>query len=168
MHVNTADLAGDMPCATKTLSSSIISLYVRSGMPCEIMFIVGRSSCQILHLYICTHQLSHFHDINPRRACATRVTVRVYLLIKSHLTSGASVRPENTAMYSAGNRGKKNVGFCLKLLHCRDTPAASCHLYGYRAVGMRIISVRAFSTTAHAWRRRFCTLVLHASNIENL
>ena len=30
--------------------------------------------------------------------------------VKSHLTSGASVRPENTVVYSAGNGGKKICG----------------------------------------------------------
>ena len=45
--------------------------------------------------------------INPRRACAARVTVLgcVCLSVWSHLTYGASVRPENPATYSAGNEG---------------------------------------------------------------
>ena len=36
------------------------------------------------------------------------VCLSVCLSIKSHLTSGASVRPENTVVYSAGN-GSKNI-----------------------------------------------------------
>ena len=54
--------------------------------------------------------------VNPRRACAARVTVLgsvcvsvclcVRLSVKSHLTYGASVRPENAATYSAGNEGQ--------------------------------------------------------------
>ena len=54
--------------------------------------------------------------INPRRACAARVTVLgrvcvcVCLSVKSHLTSGASVRLENTVVYSAGNGGQKICG----------------------------------------------------------
>ena len=32
------------------------------------------------------------------------------LSVKSHLTSGASVRPENTVAYSAGNGGQINCG----------------------------------------------------------
>ena len=51
--------------------------------------------------------------INPRRACAARVTVVgsvcvcvcVCVSVKSHLTYGASVRPENAVTYSAGNEG---------------------------------------------------------------
>ena len=43
--------------------------------------------------------------INPRRACAARVAVCVS--VKSHLTYGASVRPENAVTYSAGNEGQK-------------------------------------------------------------
>ena len=65
---------------------------------------------------ICTKQyaiivyLDHLSKIiNPRRACAARVTV-VYLFVclsvKRHLTSGASVRPENAVTYSAGNEGQ--------------------------------------------------------------
>ena len=38
---------------------------------------------------------------------------------KSHLTSEASVHPENTVMYSAGNGAQKIVVFSLKLLSCR-------------------------------------------------
>ena len=38
------------------------------------------------------------------------VCLCVYLSVKSHLTSGASVRPENTVVYSAGNGDKKNCG----------------------------------------------------------
>ena len=56
--------------------------------------------------------------INPRRACAARVTVvgsvcvcvSVCLSVKSHLTYGASVRPENAVTYSAGNEGQKICG----------------------------------------------------------
>ena len=47
--------------------------------------------------------------INPQRACAVRVTVGVcvcvyvcvHVSVKSHLTSGVSVRPENTVHFSA-------------------------------------------------------------------
>ena len=38
------------------------------------------------------------------------VSVSVCLSVKSHLTSGASVRPENTVVYSAGNGGQKICG----------------------------------------------------------
>ena len=50
--------------------------------------------------------------INPQRACATRVTVvgSVCLSVKSHLTYGASVCPENAVTYSAGNEGQKMCG----------------------------------------------------------
>ena len=50
--------------------------------------------------------------VNPRRACAARVTVvgSVCVSVKSHLTYGASVRPENAVTYSAGNEGQKMCG----------------------------------------------------------
>ena len=38
------------------------------------------------------------------------VSVSVCLSVKSHLTSGASVRPENTVVYLAGNGGQKICG----------------------------------------------------------
>ena len=75
---------------------------------------------------------SHLGLINPRRSCAARVTVlgcvcvcvcmSVCLSVKSYLTSGASVRPENTVGYSAGNGGQKIVGFSLKPLRSRVMP----------------------------------------------
>ena len=37
-------------------------------------------------------------------------TWSVCLSVKSHLTYGASVRPENAVTYSAGNEGQKNCG----------------------------------------------------------
>ena len=61
--------------------------------------------------------------INPRRACAARVTVVVpmcvCLSVKSNLTSGASVRPENSVTYSVGNGVKKIVGVSLKPLRSK-------------------------------------------------
>ena len=50
--------------------------------------------------------------INPRRACAAKVTVlrSVCLSVKSHLTYGASVRPENAVTYSACNEGQNICG----------------------------------------------------------
>ena len=38
------------------------------------------------------------------------VCVSVRLSVKSHLTSGVSVCPENSVIYSAGNRGQKFCG----------------------------------------------------------
>ena len=96
--------------------------------------------CTFLHVYccVCTCTLSVYLYIpnswviiNPRCACAARVTVvgSVCPSVKSHLTSGASVRLENAATYSAGNEGQKIVGFSLKLLRYRD-PALPA-MYGY-------------------------------------
>ena len=48
-------------------------------------------------------------------ACAARVTwlglCGVCVSVKSHLTSGASVRPETSVTYSAGNGGQKICRF---------------------------------------------------------
>ena len=43
----------------------------------------------------------------------------VGMSVKSHLTSGASVRPENNVTYSKSNENQK---ICEKPLHCRDIP----------------------------------------------
>ena len=50
--------------------------------------------------------------INPRRACAARVTgcLFVCLSVSQHLTSGASVRLENAVTYSTGDEGQKICG----------------------------------------------------------
>ena len=53
----------------------------------------------------------------------------VCVSVKSHLTYGASVSPENAVTYSAGNEGQKNVGFSLKPLRCRDTALAALYRY---------------------------------------
>ena len=63
----------------------------------------------------CSHYAEGLHFsafINPRRACAARVTVvgSVCVSVKSHLTYGASVRPENAVTYSAGNEGQTICG----------------------------------------------------------
>ena len=44
--------------------------------------------------------------------------------VNSHLTSGASVRPENAVTHSAGNEGQKVVAIFLKLLRCQDRALA--------------------------------------------
>ena len=65
--------------------------------------------------------------VNPRRACAARVTVvgsvclSVRLSVNRNLTSGASVRPEKDITCSSGNEGQKFVWISLKPLRCRDT-----------------------------------------------
>ena len=48
--------------------------------------------------------------INPRRACAARVTVVVCLSVTLHLTSRTSVRPRNDTIYPTGNEGQKCCG----------------------------------------------------------
>ena len=50
-----------------------------------------------------------------------RVTVvgSVCVSVKSHITSGASVRPENTVTTQQGTKVKKFVGFSLKPLRSK-------------------------------------------------
>ena len=69
----------------------------------------------------------------------------VCVSVKSHLTSGASVRLENAVTHSAGNEGQKIVAFSLKLLRCRDRalpPLDGIHRVGQfslRITRMRIV-----------------------------
>ena len=53
-----------------------------------------------------------------------------YLTVRSHLTSGASVCPENTVTFPAGNGGQKYLcmKFSLKQLRCRDGGASRARI----------------------------------------
>ena len=66
--------------------------------------------------------------------CSWSVCVCVCLSVKQHLTYGASVRPENAVTYSAGNEGKKFVGFSLKPLRCRDPALPALYAYARSAI----------------------------------
>ena len=72
-----------------------------------------------------TPRVLHFSGIlltlgaHAQEGYSSWVCGSVCLSVKSHLTSGASVRPENTVVYSAGNGGQKFVGFSLKPLCSR-------------------------------------------------
>ena len=61
-------------------------------------------------MYIhCSHYAEglHFSAFHSLGLC---VCVCVCVSVKSHLTYGASVRPENAVTYSAGNEGQKICG----------------------------------------------------------
>ena len=82
----------------------------------------------ILSLFFLYHPYIPYFLINPRRACAARVTVVavcVCVSVKSHLTSGASVRPENAVTYSTGNEGQKICGVFSKTHAFRRSSAPS-------------------------------------------
>ena len=107
-----------------------------------LTIIVFRSSldfCPSLHSRLSS---SHCAIINPRRACAVRVTVVVVsvclcvcvcLSVKSHLTSGASVVVKTLPRTPNATKVKRFVAFFLKLCHFRATALPA--LYGYHAVG---------------------------------
>ena len=61
-----------------------------------------------------------------------RVVGSVCLSVKSHLTSGVSVLPENTVTYSAGNEGQKICGVFSETTSLRrsSTPSIESHTYG--------------------------------------
>ena len=89
------------------------------------------------------------------RVCVS-VCMSVCLSVKSNLTSGVSVRPENTVTYSASNEGKKFVGFSLKLLRCRDPVLPP--LKTIRSVG-HFSAESAHAHYRYPERGGFCTLV---------
>ena len=94
--------------------------------------------------------------INPRRACAARVTVVgsvcvcvcVCLSVKSHLTYGASVRPENAVTYSAGNEGQKICGDLPETTAFKSYAAKHERKSHYSDLPMSAFS--AWPTSAHA------------------
>ena len=66
---------------------------------------------------------------NPPCICRSVTVVGsvcVCVSVKSHLTSGASVHPENSVMYSTGNGGQKNCGAPLQ---GSSTPSIESHKY---------------------------------------
>ena len=76
------------------------------------------------YFFACREKLWHQSIINPRRACAARVTVVGSVCLSAqHLTSRASFRPENHITYSTGNEGQHN---------CVDfSETAPLQRYGY-------------------------------------
>ena len=75
---------------------------------------------------------------------AVSVRVSVCLSVKSHLTSGASVRRENAASYSAGNEGQK---FCSVFSETAPLPRSSAPSLGWPYIESAIFS--ADNTHAH-------------------
>ena len=92
--------------------------------------------------------------INPRRACAVRVTVVgsvcvcvcVCLSVKQHLTYGASVRPENAVTYSAGNEGQKFCGVFSETAPLQRS-CTSCIVY----MAHRSSAISRNAANAHAY-----------------
>ena len=71
-------------------------------------------------------------------SCRVCLSVCVFVSVKSHLTSGASVRRENAAKYSAGNEGQKCVAVSLELLRGkieRSLPWLAIHTIGHFSCG---------------------------------
>ena len=86
------------------------------------------------------------------------VCLCVCLSVKSHLTYGASVRPENAVTYSAGNEGQKVCGVFSEsaplprsstpsvVWPCDSRPFFSCTRMRISRVYTRMIHRRGFST----------------------
>ena len=108
--------------------------------------------------------------INPRRACAARVTVVVMSVCLSvRYTSGASFRLENAVTYSAGNEGQKICGVFSETapLQRSSIPSNDGNTYRrpffVRKACMRII-VFLIIVAAYLYSTRLCTAcvsVLH-------
>ena len=65
------------------------------------------------------------------------VCVCVCVSVNSHLTSGASVRPENTVTYSAGNRGQKTFGFFSETAPFQRSSTAPLKAYVWSGIFLR-------------------------------
>ena len=107
--------------------------------------------------------------INPRRACAVRVTVVgsvcvcVCLSVKSHLTYGASVRPENAVTYSAGNEGQN---FCGVFSETAPLQRSSTPSVVWPCVQSAIFQY-VFLVYAHAYSRVY-TRMIHRGGFSTL
>ena len=83
----------------------------------------------------------------------------VCLSVKSHLTSKASVRPENTVTYSAGDKGQKLCGFFSETSPLQRSSTAK-HTYG-PPFSCRKHACALHSTQIFKVRARTAPRVLH-------
>ena len=75
--------------------------------------------------------LEHYGEPSSRMRSEGYGSCRcVCVSVKSHLTLGGCLRPENAATYLAGDEGQKFVAFSLTLRRSRATALAA--LYGHR------------------------------------
>ena len=102
--------------------------------------------------------------INPRRACAARVTVVVCLSVclLSHISPMERLFVLKTlSRTQRATKVKKFVGFSLKPLRCRDPALPPLYGHAYsRPFFHAYFSTRAFLDTRMIHRRGFSTLVL--------
>ena len=70
------------------------------------------------------------------------VCVYVCVSVKSHLTSGASVGPENTVTYSAGNGGQKICGIFSETTPLQRSSTAPLNAYVWSAIFLRKVRMR--------------------------
>ena len=79
--------------------------------------------------------------INPQRTCAAST---VLSSVRSHLTSGACLCPENTVTYSAGNGGQNISGGFFETTPLQISSSASIEGHTYIRV-QSAIGARAFN-----------------------
>ena len=70
------------------------------------------------------------------------VCLSVCLSVKSHLTSGASLRPENTVTYSAGNEGQKICVFFSETAPLQRSSTAPLKAYVRSAIFLQKARMR--------------------------
>ena len=87
----------------------------------------------------------------------------VCLSVKSHLTSGASVRSENTVTYSAGNKGQKNCGVFSETAPLQRSSTAPLKAYVRSAIFLRKARIALYSACVCKVRARVAPRVLHFS-----
>ena len=85
-------------CLLYVWLSSILTTCAFFILPIYVLWMIGQHVSLTLDA----------HAQRGLRSC--RVCLCVCLSVKSHLTSGAFVRPDNSATYSAANEGQKICG----------------------------------------------------------
>ena len=81
------------PCVQSAIFPCVILVYAHAYFSCRMIHRRGFSTLVLFIHWVCLS-----------------VCLSVCVSVKSHLTYGASVRPENAVTYSAGNEGQKICG----------------------------------------------------------
>ena len=87
----------------RSSTPSVVRPYVQSA----IFLVYAHAYFSCIYAHDTPPRVQHFSAFHWVCLC---VCVCVCLSVKSHLTYGASVRPENAVTYSAGNEGQKLCG----------------------------------------------------------
>ena len=105
IHVHVYIICMHKKCAARVCTSLIACVYFYLHVCVCFPTLMDTTYFRVFST--CLH--TSLSLVNPRHTCAARVTVVgfVYLSVKPHLISGASVRPEIDVTYSTSNEDQK-------------------------------------------------------------